>query len=245
MTEGTPFVPILGVKFLAEGYLSAKHLLDEGALMVVPSGPGLATIHRDKLYHEAIVKSDFALPDSGLFILLLKYTKGINLPKLSGLTFLRHFFEEEVLRSRRCLFLVDPDETEMMMNHEFLRSRGIRIEPRDHYVAPIYGERRVEDLRLLQILERKRPEYVLINLGGGTQEKIGLYLKTNLSYRPGIICTGAAIAFLTHRQAAIPALFDALHLGWLLRCFKDPSRFIPRYLRAFSLIRLVLQEVRR
>lgn len=245
MMERTPFIPVLGVKFLAGEYPAAKHLLDEGALMVVPSGPGLATIHQDKLYYEAIVKSDFALPDSGLFILLLKYTKGISLPKLSGLTFLRHFLGEEVLRSRQCLFLVDPSQTEMMLNHALLRSRGIRIEHTDHYVAPIYGERRVEDLRLLEILERKQPEYILINLGGGIQEKLGLYLKTNLSYRPGIMCTGAAIAFLTHRQAAIPALFDAFHLGWFLRCFQDPRRFIPRYLRAFSLIPLVLREVKR
>jgi UDP-N-acetyl-D-mannosaminuronic acid transferase (WecB/TagA/CpsF family) len=213
--------------------------------MVVPSGPGLATIHRDKPYYNAIVKSDFALPDSGLLILLLKYTKGIRLPKLSGLTFLRHFLGEEVLRSRRCLFLVDPDETEMMLNHALLCSRGIRIEHADHYVAPIYGPGRVKDPLLLQILENRHPEYILINLGGGIQEKLGLYLKTNLSYRPGIICTGAAIAFLTRRQAAIPALFDALYLGWFLRCVHSPGSFIPRYFKALSLIPLVLREVRR
>ena len=37
--------------------------------------------------------------------------------------------------------------------------------------------------------------YILINLGSGIQEPLGLYLNENLNFKPGIICTGAAIAF--------------------------------------------------
>ncbi|MBW1700409.1 MAG: WecB/TagA/CpsF family glycosyltransferase [Deltaproteobacteria bacterium] len=70
----------------------------------------------------------------------------------------------------------------------------------------------------MEILEKRKPKYVLINIGGGTQEKLGLFLKKNLSYKPGIICNGAAIAFLTEKQVSIPTFFDAFYMGWLLKC---------------------------
>ncbi len=212
--------------------------------MVVPSAPVLSAISKDAEHHLALMKSDFAIPDSGFLILLLKYFKGIKIGKLSGLTFLRHFLAEEILRKERCLFLVDPEEKEMMLNHNLLKSMGIVISLSDHYVAPIYSSKNIEDTELLETLEKRKPKYVLINLGGGIQEKLGFYLKSNLSFKTGIICTGAAIAFLTGKQASIPSIFDAFHLGWLLRCIHDPRRFVPRYLKGLALIPLILKEVR-
>jgi hypothetical protein len=63
------------------------------------------------------------------------------------------------------------------------------------YTAPLYEKKRVEDKKLLEIIEDKKPKYILINLGGGVQEKLGAYLKQNISYKAAIMCTGAAIAF--------------------------------------------------
>jgi UDP-N-acetyl-D-mannosaminuronic acid transferase (WecB/TagA/CpsF family) len=237
------FVSIFGVKFLLDPYPAAKNLLEQGTFMVVPSGPGLSTIYKDKLYHQAIQNADFAIPDSGLLVLLLKYLKNIPVKKLSGLGFLRQFLMEDELKNSRCLFLVDPNASEMKLNHVFLQSQGVLIDESDHYVAPIYKPVSVEDQNLLILLEKRKPKYILINIGGGIQEKLGYYLKKNLSYKVGIICTGAAIAFLTQKQASIPSLFDALHLGWLLRCIYDPRRFVPRYVKSLYLIHLVLRDI--
>ena len=60
---------------------------------------------------------------------------------------------------------------------------------------------------------------MIINLGGGVQEKLGLYLKRNLNHETKIICTGAAIAFLTGLQANIPNIVDKIYMGWLWRIF--------------------------
>jgi len=211
--------------------------------MVAPAAPALATITKDKEYHLALTNSDFAIPDSGLLVLLLKYLKKIRINKLSGLTFMQNFLKEEAIKTKKCLFLIDPNEKEMLSNHMFLRSKGVLLDPTDHYIAPIYTSEKVKDRELLQSLEKKRPKYILINLAGGVQEKLGLYLKNNLPYKPGIICTGAAIAFLTGKQPSIPPLFDSLHLGWLLRCLKNPRKFIPRYLKGLQLIPLILKEI--
>ena len=55
-----------------------------------------------------------------------------------------------------------------------------------------------------------------------TQERLGLYLKQRLSYRPAIHCIGAAIGFLSGDQVYIPVWADALGMGWLYRTLADP-----------------------
>ena len=81
-----------------------------------------------------------------------------------------------------------------------------------------------------------RPIFLLLNLGGGVQERLGFYIKNNLSYKIGIICTGAAIAFETGSQAKLPKWADDFYLGWLARVIQDPKQFIIRFVKAFRLV---------
>jgi UDP-N-acetyl-D-mannosaminuronic acid transferase (WecB/TagA/CpsF family) len=81
----------------------------------------------------------------------------------------------------------------------------------------------------------------VVTIGGGTQERLGLYLKQNLSYLPAIHCIGAAIAFLSGDQVHIPVFADKLYLGWLYRCISDPRRYVPRYWEARRLLGLMVR----
>src|SRR5207248_329681 len=60
---------------------------------------------------------------------------------------------------------------------------GIEIE--NCYLAPQYG-RGIEDRRLLALLEEHRPAHLVIGIGSGAQEKLGYFLRENLSYRLAI-----------------------------------------------------------
>ena len=102
------------------------------------------------------------------------------------------------------------------------------------YVAPRYGLE-IEDRNLLSLLEQNRPAHVIIAIGSGAQEKLGYYLRENLSYRPAIHCIGAALGFLTGDQIAIPDWADRLYLGWFLRLMTQPRRFVPRLIRGLEL----------
>jgi UDP-N-acetyl-D-mannosaminuronic acid transferase (WecB/TagA/CpsF family) len=110
----------------------------------------------------------------------------------------------------------------------------------DVYLAPMYGSV-IEDSELLRQLEKRRPSHVVLGLGGGTQERLGFFLKQNLSYSPSIHCIGAAIAFLSGDQVKIPVWVDALGLGWLWRSVSNPRRFVPRYWSARGLAQLILR----
>ncbi len=100
----------------------------------------------------------------------------------------------------------------------------------------MYPQGEISDPALLSWVETHKPPYIIVNLGGGVQERLGFYLKQNLSYRPSIICVGAAVAFLTGLQAPIPEWADKFMLGWFFRCLHSPRKFIPRYWKALRLI---------
>ena len=74
----------------------------------------------------------------------------------------------------------------------------------------------------------------IIAIGSGAQEKLGYYLRENLSYRPAIHCTGAALGFITGDQKAIPDWADRFYLGWLWRLVAQPRIFIPRLVPRFG-----------
>ena len=78
--------------------------------MVVPSGPGLSSIGKDLQYTEAVKNADFAIPDSGFMVLLLRWLKGIKIKKLSGFKFLNFFLKENFRKNE--LFLIDPNAYE-------------------------------------------------------------------------------------------------------------------------------------
>ena len=226
------------IKFLNGSYEEAFFRLKQGDLMVVPSGPGLATIDQDNKYYSALRGAAFAIADSGFMVLILRLFFGYKIKKLSGLKFFRAFIKEKALQKEGALFCVDPSESELHRNNKYLNSMGIPISIDSHYVAPYYNKLNIEDTRLLAVLESLeiKPKFLLINLGGGIQERLAFYIRNNLSYKVGIICTGAAIAFETGSQAKIPVWVDELYLGWLARIIQNPLRFTIRFLKAFRLI---------
>tara|TARA_R110000782_G_scaffold95970_5_gene180197 strand:+ start:3928 stop:4677 length:750 start_codon:yes stop_codon:yes gene_type:complete len=233
-------IEIFGIKFLKEGYSSAIKKLSNGGFMVVPSAPSLTIINSDEYYYKSLQASDFAIADSGLMVLILKIFYKINLEKLSGLAFLGLFFSDCSSSENSELFLVEPTEEDHGANKKYLNNIGVNYDSSFYYVAPIYKDIVIEDFDLLKQLEDQKPKKIIINLGGGIQEKLGYFLNTHLSYKPAIICTGAAIAFLSGQQANIPDWGDRYYLGWLFRCISNPRRFVPRYLGSIKLIFMLM-----
>ena len=72
---------------------SFNKIITKKGLFVFPSGPALSEIENSKNYYNSLKKADFVFFDSGLFVLLLKIFKKINVNKFSGYKFLNYFFE--------------------------------------------------------------------------------------------------------------------------------------------------------
>src|SRR3984885_7770731 len=236
----TPTTLILGIDFF-DG--SAKEAIDimrtKGGLLVVPAAPALKDLDRSPDYRDALLNADLALTDSAFMVLIWNRLQPIPIKRLSGLEYLRKLLLEPDVRTPGNTLWIMASPVSARRNLDWLAGQGITI-PEDHiYMAPMYGNAPIDDPALIDCLNRLRPQHVIVTIGGGTQERLGLYLKRNLSYRPAIHCIGAAIAFLSGDQVHIPVWADKFYLGWLFRSLSEPKRYIPRYLDAFQLFPLM------
>ena len=232
---------ILGVRFfIGNAQEAINEISREGGLVIVPAAPALKNLPRDKGYREALLGADFAIADSVLMVLLWNLMQRNRIPKLSGLKYLRVLIERVDFRQYGSSFWVMPSTDAAKRNAAWLRANGVPVVDENVHVAPIYGAE-IRDPELLERLEQHQPKHVVLGLGGGIQERLGFYLKQNLSYQPAIHCVGAAIAFLSGDQVRIPDWADKLGLGWLWRSVSNPRRYVPRYWDARHLVPLMLR----
>ena len=234
------FIKIFNINFIDTDFRNIKLILDKGGLLVLPSGPGLATIKNNMRYYKALKNADLVLFDSGYFCLLLRFLKNIKVKKFSGYKFIKFFLQKFNKKKQKKIYFVEPSIHIQKINKEYLKKKNINNFYQ--YIAPLYKKNKIFDNKLLKDIKKIKPKYIIINLGGGTQEILGLYLKQNLNYKPSIICSGAAISFFTKQQAPLTSVLDNLYLSWLVRILFDPKQFLPRYLSAFKLFNLVYNE---
>ena len=90
---------------------------------------------------------------------------------------------------------------------------------------------------MLTFVKKYKPKYIVINIGGGTQEPLAIYIRNNIKFKTSVMCTGAAIAFMTGEQAPINKIIDKIYLGWLLRIVWNPKMYLGRILKSFKIIK--------
>lgn len=213
-------------------------IINKKGYFTFPSGPGLASINSSKDYLFSLQKSDLVFFDSGFFVILLKILKGINVNKFSGYKFIELFLKYLKKNNKKIILSIDPNKNFSNSNKNYLKKIGVKNII--NFVAPKYNQKKIRDAKLVQLANKIKPHFILNNIGGGTQEILGLYLKKNIKFKTTILCTGGAISFFTGDQAPINSLIDRLYLGWLVRLIFNPFIFFKRYLVALRLIPLVL-----
>ena len=226
------------IKFNNVNSKNFKKYIARKGLFVFPAGPALASIDHSPKYHESLIKADFVFFDSGFFVLLLRFLKNLKVVKFSGYKFLNLFFDYLKKNKKKSIFCIDPNLKFSRSNKNFLKNLG--VEKIYNYLAPDYQLKSLSDKKLLRLIKKFRPDFVLTNIGGGKQEILGLYLKRNLKIKTTILCTGAAISFFTKDQAPINSLIDRLYLGWFVRLMFNPIVFFCRLTYGLKLIPMVI-----
>jgi UDP-N-acetyl-D-mannosaminuronic acid transferase (WecB/TagA/CpsF family) len=234
-----PTRKILGVDFFCGTPDQAAQFGLAGGLVVVPAAPALIELSRDPNYRDALLGADLVITDSGLMVLLWRLFRREKLIRVSGLEYLRLILKAPALRDPGSVAWVMPTAKARDRNLTWLRSAGFPFTEADCYLAPMYPAGAIRDQALLAWLNEHQPKQVIVGLGGGTQERLGYFLRNHLAYRPGIHCIGAAIGFVSGEQVKIPVWADYLFLGWFFRCLHEPGKFIPRYWHAKRLISLM------
>lgn len=251
----------LGIRFWTGGVSDLLRNADEvGGLFTVPSAPSLAQMRRDPSLAAAYRASDWAVVDGGYVATVLRLVFRRNYPRISGLQILQRLTGDAARRAvrldeRRVLWVV-PSEEEKGRIDRYLVGQGFPEANRDWYLAPFYRtDADFEDTELVARVEAFAPDWIVLCIGGGKQEKLGWYLRRcgttshpsgGRANGPVILCTGGAISFLTGGQASIPTWADRTYLGWLFRVCQSPRVFLPRYWNAgWEFPRLLWDERRR
>ncbi len=209
-------------------------------LYLFPSAPGISSIDSAKKYYNSLKKADLVFFDSSFFVILLKIFKNINVERFSGYKFLKYFFIYLKKNNNSSIFLIEPSKNISVSNKKYILNLGIKKKNFNNYIAPIYNSSEINDQILIKNLKKKKPNIILINIGGGVQEVLGLYLKKNLHHNCKILCTGAAISFFTGQQAPINDFIDKFYLGWLIRIIYNPKMFYKRYFYSLKLVKIVM-----
>jgi N-acetylglucosaminyldiphosphoundecaprenol N-acetyl-beta-D-mannosaminyltransferase len=243
-------VQILGIRFFNGTVDEAVDTMSaNGGLLVVPAGPTLVRLSEDADYRRALVSADMAIADSGAMVLLWRIFTGRRVERISGLKYLKRLVRRLASHPNERVLWVVPSEAAHQKTLAWLRSVNL-TGATDFYAAPRYASDARDDALLARIdspskelaaAKSDSPTHIVIGIGGGVQEKLGLFLRDSLRARPAIHCIGAALAFLTGDQPPIPMWADRLYLGWFLRLLRQPRVFGPRYLSALKLPRLLLR----
>ena len=231
---------ILGIHFFNGTVEEAVETMSANrGLLVVPAAPALVKLCEDEDYRRALTSADMAIADSGAMVLLWRIFTGRRVERISGLKFLKRLVRWLASHPEERVLWIVPSERAHEKTIAWLRAVNL-TGTADFYVAPRYG-RAVSDSALVAKIDNHPPAHVVVGIGGGVQEKLGLFLKENLRARPAIHCIGAALGFLTGDQPPIPMWADRFYLGWLLRLLRQPRVFGPRYLNALKLPGLLLR----
>ena len=219
-----------------------EKILNKKGLFLFPSGPGLSTLNQEKIYHKSLINADYVFFDSGFFVLLLKFFKNIKVHKISGYLFFSIFIKYLRKNKNTKILSVDPSSNLSFSNFNFFKKLGLKNKNILNYVAPIYKKGKIKDSNLVKIIKKKKPDFIILNIGGNVQEVLGDYINKKMKKKCRIFCTGAAISFFSGDQAPINKEIDKYYLGWLLRIIFKPNIFFKRYLLAFKLLFIVLSE---
>ena len=236
----TQFRQILGIRFFVGNADEAIARISAGGLLVVPAAPALKNLALDPAYCEALQGADLVITDSAFMVMIWNRLKRDSIPRVSGLKYLSLLLKQPEFYQPGASFWIMASEESARKNCAWLREQGIELAAGDRYIAPLYGKT-IHDPALLKLIDERRPRHIVVSIGGGTQERLGLYLRSGLNCKPSIHCIGAAIAFLSGDQVQIPRWADHMYLGWLFRCLSDPRRYMPRYWDARKLLSLMIR----
>lgn len=230
-----------GVKFYNWSFEKIINKLNkEGGYLVAPAASSLSQILNNSSYHQSLKNSSVAIYDSGLFCICARLFKNLSIKKFSGYLFLNLFLNYEPVKKLKIL-TIDPSKLDARANKQLLYKYSFQNV--STYVAPYYSinkKKPFKDKKLLSFVKKNKPNYIIINIGGEKQEILAEYLINNLAYKLVILCTGAAIAFITKRQAPIGKLVDKMYLGWFIRFCYNPIVYFKRVLSSFLLIKFFL-----
>jgi N-acetylglucosaminyldiphosphoundecaprenol N-acetyl-beta-D-mannosaminyltransferase len=227
------------IKFYEWDFNKIIKRINLGGYLVAPAASALVEIEKNKNYYQALINSKCAIFDSGFFCILLRLFLIYKPKKFSGFLFLKKFLKIKKIKNKNVL-LINSTNYQGEKNSELMSTNNFK--KIFLYTAPFYKENKISDLKLINYINKCKPRYILINIGGLKQEPLAFFINKKIKFRTSILCLGGAIDFITGIQSPINELVDKIYLGWLIRIIYNPNIFFMRVLKSLFLILYFTKE---
>ena len=223
-----------GIRFYNWNYEEIIKKINLGGYLVAPAAFPLCEIRNNKIYYNSLLNSKIAILDSGFFCILLSFFFNYKVKKFSGFLFLKKLLQDKYQKKKNFL-LIDPSEEDSKENIELLKKYSFKNI--SSYIAPIYkNSNDLFDQKLFKLINKIKPKVIIINISGLKQEHLAYIIYKKIKFKVTILCLGAAISFVTKKQAPINLFFDKYYLGWLLRVIYSPHILI-RIVKSLKLVK--------
>jgi N-acetylglucosaminyldiphosphoundecaprenol N-acetyl-beta-D-mannosaminyltransferase len=195
----------------------------------------------DKIFANALSKSDILLPDGISIVLAFRILKGEKINKIAGADLF--YYEMDRLNSNggRCMFLGSNEHTLMLIRNR-IGNEYPNVEVFT-YSPPYKKEFSDEDNdMMISSVNTHRPDVLFIGMTAPKQEKWAYHHFDKLEVGH-ICCIGAVFDFYSLQIKRAPDSFIKYGLEWLYRLCQEPKRMWRRYfLGNTKFIWLVLKE---
>lgn len=229
-----------GIKFYNLKYSDILKKLKPDGYLVAPAAYPLSKIKENYIYCKALKKSKVAILDSGYFCLLIKFFFLFNVKKFSGYLFLLKFLSDKNNHEKKIL-LVNPTKEDGILNKKLLIKKGFR--KIFLYTSPFFiANQKITDKKIIKYINKIKPNFILLNIAGFKQELLAEYIQRKIRFNINTLCLGAAIAFITKKQAPINYFIDKFYLGWFARLLFGPKEHFKRTVESFNLIKLFINN---
>jgi N-acetylglucosaminyldiphosphoundecaprenol N-acetyl-beta-D-mannosaminyltransferase len=228
------------IKFYDWDFNKIIKRINLGGYLVAPAASSLVEIKKNKNYYNSLLNSKCAIFDSGFFCVLLRIFLIYKPKKFSGFLFLKSFLKSKKIKKKKIL-LINSSYYQQKKNSELMSANNFK--KLFLYIAPFYKNSKISDLKLINYINKCKPRYVLINIGGLKQEPLAFFINKRIKFRISILCLGGAIDFVTGVQSPINEFIDKVYLGWFIRILYNPRIFLIRVFKSLFLIFYFIKKI--
>jgi UDP-N-acetyl-D-mannosaminuronic acid transferase (WecB/TagA/CpsF family) len=232
INKKTRILNFFEIKFYDWSFNKILKKINLGGYLVAPAASALTEIKINKFYYESIKNSQCAIFDSGFFCILLRLFMIYSPKKFSGFLFLKKFLNYKSLRNKKIL-LINSSDFQGEKNFELMKIK--KFNKVFLYTASFYQIEKIKDQKIINYINKCKPNYIIICIAGGKQEPLASYIHKKIKFKCSTLCIGGAIDFMNGLQAPINGFIDKIYLGWFYRILFNPKVFFIRVFKSLNL----------
>ena len=221
-----------GKQFFAEGFKGVVNTISPHSYIIA---------RKDTLFREALMASDFIIPDGVGIVMAARLLAGKKIEKIAGSDLHEVIINAINERNSSCFYLGSSDITLQKIRERLYREhREVRVGSFSPPYKTIFSDE--DNVSMINAVNEFNPEVLFVGMTAPKQEK-WVHENRHLINAPVICCIGAVFDFYAGTVKRPGKFWISIGLEWLPRLLREPRRLWRRTIISTPLfIWFVLRE---